>query len=201
MNAKRNSDTGATSHGILHLLSQGAVCPQSATYVSSTSVTHVIATDSFAGPGLSSVAPSALLCPETFSWPPQILCKRNKRNSAGGNLSVLGPFCTKIVARPSAVLLEASSSRGSLLFHKGASMDAALHTQLTIAAVVCSATALFFSLLAAFPGFKTVLAVVRDGVLWFCLFVVLGGVGFFTWQQMQKASSPTITVGQTSSLP
>jgi hypothetical protein len=45
MNAKRNSDTGATSHGILHLLSQGAVCPQSATYVSSTSVTHVIATD------------------------------------------------------------------------------------------------------------------------------------------------------------
>jgi hypothetical protein len=75
-------------------------------------------------------------------------------------------------------------------------LDAALHTQLTIAAVACSAAALFFSLLAAFPGFKTVLAAVRDGVLWFCLFVVLGGVGFVVWQQAQKTSQTPVTVGQ-----
>ena len=31
-------------------------------------------------------------------------------------------------------------------------MDAALQAQFTIAALVCSVTALFFSLLAAFPG-------------------------------------------------
>ena len=61
--------------------------------------------------------------------------------------------------------------------HEGASMDAALQTQLTIAALVCSALALFFSLLAAFPGLKAVLAAFRDGVLWFALFLVLGGVG------------------------
>lgn len=72
-------------------------------------------------------------------------------------------------------------------------MDAALQTQLTIAALVCSALALFFSLVAAFPGLKTVLAAVRDGVLWFALFLVVGGVAFVVWQQVQKLPKPAVT--------
>lgn len=64
-------------------------------------------------------------------------------------------------------------------------MDAALQTQLTLAALAFSALAVFFSLIAAFPGLKPVLAAIRDGVLWFCLFVVLGGVAFVVWQQVQ----------------
>lgn len=71
-------------------------------------------------------------------------------------------------------------------------MGAALQTQLTIAALVCSALALFFSLVAAFPGFKSVLAAVRDGVLWFALFLVLGGVAFVVWQQVEKLPKPTV---------
>jgi hypothetical protein len=79
-------------------------------------------------------------------------------------------------------------------------MDAALQTQMTIAALVCSALALFFSLVAAFPGLKAVLAAFRDGVLWFALFLVIGGVSFVVWQQVQKLPKPA-TVGQASSLP
>jgi len=63
-------------------------------------------------------------------------------------------------------------------------MDAALQAQLTIAALVCSVAALGVSLLAAFPGLKTVLAAVRDGILWFALFVLLGGAGFVVWQHL-----------------
>lgn len=63
-------------------------------------------------------------------------------------------------------------------------MDAALQAQFTIAALVCSVTALFFSLLAAFPGLKGVLVAIRDGILWFALFLVLGGVAFVVWQQL-----------------
>ena len=64
-------------------------------------------------------------------------------------------------------------------------MDAALQVQLTYAALACSVAALFFSLIAAFPGLKGVLAAVRDGILWFALLVVLGGVGFLVWQRMR----------------
>jgi hypothetical protein len=67
-------------------------------------------------------------------------------------------------------------------------MDAPLQTQLTMAAFGCSAAALFFSLVAAFPGLKSVLAAVRDGVLWFALFLVLGAVGFVVWQQVHTQS-------------
>jgi protein-S-isoprenylcysteine O-methyltransferase Ste14 len=74
-----------------------------------------------------------------------------------------------------------SSSRSR---SRSAPMDAALQAQFTIAALVCSVVALFFSVLAAFPGLKAVLAVVRDGILWFALFVVLGGVAFLVWQQL-----------------
>jgi hypothetical protein len=38
--------------------------------------------------------------------------------------------------------------------------------------------------IAAFPGLKGVIAAVRDGILWFALLVVLGGVGFLLWQRL-----------------
>ncbi len=63
-------------------------------------------------------------------------------------------------------------------------MDAALQAQFTIAALVCSVVALFFSLLAVFPGLKAVLAIVRDGILWCALFVIMGGVAFVVWQHL-----------------
>jgi hypothetical protein len=65
-------------------------------------------------------------------------------------------------------------------------VNVALQGQLSIAALVCSALALFFSLLAAFPGLKGVLVAVRDGVLWFALFLVLGGLAFVGWQQLRQ---------------
>ena len=68
-------------------------------------------------------------------------------------------------------------------------MDAALQVQMTMAALACSALALLFSLVAAFPGLKPVLAAIRDGVLWFCLFVVLGGVAFLVWQEVQQGKT------------
>ena len=83
-------------------------------------------------------------------------------------------------------------------------MDAALHTQIWIAALVCSVAALFFSLLAAFPGLKGVLAALRDGVLSFALFLVLGGVGFVVWQHFHQPAQSftgahsTIHPGHTS---
>ena len=83
-------------------------------------------------------------------------------------------------------------------------MDAALQSQMTIAAFVCSALALFFSLVAAFPGLKPVLAAIRDGVLWFCLFVVLGGAAFVVWQQVEpgKAKMPaSFAVSSASRVP
>ena len=67
-------------------------------------------------------------------------------------------------------------------------MDAALQAQLTYAALGCSLVALFFSLIAAFPGLKGLLAAVRDGILWFALLVVLGGVGFLVWQRLHLQS-------------
>ena len=76
-------------------------------------------------------------------------------------------------------------------------MDAALQTQLTYAAFGCSVAALFFSLIAAFPGLKGVLAAVRDGILWFALLVVLGGVGFVVWQQMRlQQAAPAAKTAQ-----
>ena len=79
-------------------------------------------------------------------------------------------------------------------------MDAALQTQLTIAAFACSVAALFFSLLAAFPGLKVVLAAVRDGVLWFALFLVLGGISFVVWQQLEMRRAPAQVAQQSAEL-
>lgn len=72
-------------------------------------------------------------------------------------------------------------------------MDASLNTHLSIAAVALAGASLFFSLVAAFPGLKGVVAAVRDGVLWFALFMLLGGVGFVVWQHLQQVprSAPT----------
>jgi len=65
-------------------------------------------------------------------------------------------------------------------------VDANLQAQLSIAALACSVVALFFSVLAAFPGLKLVLAAVRDGVLWLALLVLLGGIAFITWRQAER---------------
>jgi hypothetical protein len=82
----------------------------------------------------------------------------------------------------------------------GIFMDAALQAQLTYAALGCSVTALFFSLIAAFPGLKGVLAAVRDGILWFALLVVLGGFGFLVWQRLRlQEAAPVAKAAQTSS--
>jgi len=72
-------------------------------------------------------------------------------------------------------------------------MDASLNQQLSLAAVAMSGAALFFSLLAAFPGLKSVLAAVRDGVLWFSLFLVLGAGGFLVWKQVTNQPSASFS--------
>jgi hypothetical protein len=74
-------------------------------------------------------------------------------------------------------------------------MDAASQVNISVAALACSAAALVFSLLAAFPGLKHVLAALRDGILWVALFLVLGGVAFVVWQQVQQPAGAGITSG------
>jgi drug/metabolite transporter (DMT)-like permease len=84
-------------------------------------------------------------------------------------------------------------------------MNAALSTQLSVAALICSGIALFVSLLAAFPGLKVVLSAVRDGVLWLALFLILGGVAFVVGQNVPKlpktAGVVSSKAGPASSLP
>jgi hypothetical protein len=65
------------------------------------------------------------------------------------------------------------------------------NTQLSIAAVVMSALALIISLFSVFPGMKGMIAVVRDGVLWLALLVILGGAGFVVYQRLQQTPSVT----------
>jgi hypothetical protein len=76
-------------------------------------------------------------------------------------------------------------------------VDANLQIQLSAAALVVAIVALFFSLVAAFPGLKGLLAAVRDGVLWFALFLVVGGVSFVVWQRLQT-SPPDLTAASRS---
>jgi hypothetical protein len=71
-------------------------------------------------------------------------------------------------------------------FVRGAVMDANLQIQLSAAALVVAIVSLFFSLMAAFPGLKGLFAAVRDGVLWFALFAVIGGVSFVVWQRLHE---------------
>jgi protein-S-isoprenylcysteine O-methyltransferase Ste14 len=70
-------------------------------------------------------------------------------------------------------------------------MDADLQARLSIAALACSVLALIFSLLAAFPGLKDLLAAIRDGVLWLALLLVLAGAGFVVWQHIQQPPAAT----------
>jgi hypothetical protein len=80
-------------------------------------------------------------------------------------------------------------------------MDAASQVNISMAALACSVAALVFSLLAAFPGLKHVLAALRDGILWFALFLVLGGVAFVAWQQIQQPAGAGITAGHAEGPP
>jgi hypothetical protein len=70
-------------------------------------------------------------------------------------------------------------------------MDADLQARLSIAALACSVAALFFSLVAAFPGLKDLLVAIRDGVLWLALLLILGGVSFVVWQHVQQQPPTT----------
>jgi hypothetical protein len=69
-------------------------------------------------------------------------------------------------------------------------MDANLSTHLSFAALALAAASLFISLVAAFPGLKGLLAAIRDGVLWFALFLVMGAVGFVVWQHLENQPGP-----------
>ena len=63
------------------------------------------------------------------------------------------------------------------------------NTQLSLAAVVMAGLALAISLFAVFPGMKGMISVVRDGVLWLALLVILGGAGFVVFQRLQQSPS------------
>lgn len=63
--------------------------------------------------------------------------------------------------------------------------------QMSLAAVVMAGLALVFSLFAAFPGLKGMLSVVRDGVLWLAMLLILSGVGFIVFQRLQQ--TPTLS--------
>lgn len=63
------------------------------------------------------------------------------------------------------------------------------HFLVSVAALCVALVALGFSVMNAFPGVKTLLAVTRDGILWLALFFVLGGVGFVVYSRAQQLSS------------
>lgn len=63
------------------------------------------------------------------------------------------------------------------------------NTQLSLVAVALSAAALACSLFALFPGLKGLLSIVRDGVLWLAMLIILSGAGFVVFQRLQH--SPT----------
>lgn len=67
------------------------------------------------------------------------------------------------------------------------------NTQLSLAAVVMAGLALAISLFAVFPGMKGMISVVRDGVLWLALLVILGGAGFVVFQRLQQSPSSSLT--------
>jgi hypothetical protein len=73
----------------------------------------------------------------------------------------------------------------------GAAMKLDANTQLSLAAVAISGLALIFSLFAAFPGLKGLLSVVRDGVLWLAMLLILSGVGFVVYQRLQQTPAMT----------
>jgi hypothetical protein len=113
--------------------------------------------------------------------------ERNKRLAADKKLANCDPSAAEMIDVRAGRLLSRRSHLVEPPRSQGASaMKVGLDFQLSVAALVCSALALFFSLLAAFPGLKVVFAAIRDGVLWFALFLVLGGSAFVVWQQVQR---------------
>lgn len=60
------------------------------------------------------------------------------------------------------------------------------NTQLSLAAVTMAGMSLVISLFAAFPGLKGLFSVVRDGVLWLAMLVILSGAGFVVYQRLQN---------------
>jgi hypothetical protein len=127
---------------------------------------------------------------------PQTFSRRNKRFAAepfSPNSAWFGP---KLLERRSHDWVSRVVSV-TLFRRSGARIvDAASSTHLAVSALAVSLAALFFSLLAAFPGLKVVVAAVRDGVLWFCLFLVLGGIACLAWQHFsgQQSSVPSTLV-------
>jgi hypothetical protein len=63
--------------------------------------------------------------------------------------------------------------------------------QLSLLAVGISGIALVCSLFALFPGLKGLLSVVRDGVLWLAMLIILSGAGFVVLRRWQQ--SPTVS--------
>ena len=61
------------------------------------------------------------------------------------------------------------------------------NTQLSIAAIAMAGMSLVISLFAAFPGLKGIFSVVRDGVLWLAMLIILSGAGFVVYQRLQAA--------------
>lgn len=59
-------------------------------------------------------------------------------------------------------------------------------TQLSLAAVTMAGMSLVISLFAAFPGLKGIFSVVRDGVLWLAVLIILSGAGFVVYQRLQN---------------
>ena len=80
-------------------------------------------------------------------------------------------------------------------------MSPQLHFLISVAALIVSILALGFSVMNAFPGVKTLMAVFRDGVLWLALFFVLGGVGFVVWQRAQHLLAGKSSSARLESVP
>lgn len=65
------------------------------------------------------------------------------------------------------------------------------NTQLCLAAITMASLALVISIFTAFPGLKGLISVLRDGVLWLAVLVLLSGAGFVVYQRLQQP--PTLT--------
>lgn len=65
------------------------------------------------------------------------------------------------------------------------------NTQLCLVAVAMAGLALVISIFTAFPGLKGLFSILRDGVLWLAVLVLLSGAGFVVYQRLQQP--PTLT--------
>lgn len=73
-------------------------------------------------------------------------------------------------------------------------MNSAILQYLPAASFLMAALALGFSLVAAFPGLKTALAALRDGILWLALFFVLGGAAYISIHALEtNRQKPPVT--------